>query len=64
MRSPPTIDERLARIEGRMATRDDVDALRASVERRGPGWPRWAAGALFGAALTLGFLALAVAFTR
>jgi hypothetical protein len=45
---PPTADERLARIEERMATRDDVDALRALLERQRPGWTRWAGGALFG----------------
>ena len=61
---PPTAEERLARIEERMATREDLEALAAMLDRRSPGWPRWAAGALFGAALTTGFLALVLAFTR
>ena len=38
-----------------MATRDDVSKLRALLEKRGPPGMRWAAGAVFGAAITVGF---------
>ncbi len=64
MRQPPDLNERLARIEERMATRDDVDELRALLDRRASPGLRWAGRALFSAALTVGFLALVLVFTR
>ena len=64
MQHPPDLNERLARIEEKMATHDDLDELRALLERRALPGLRWAGGALFGAALTVGFLALVLAFTR
>ena len=36
MRKPLDLAERVTRIEERMATRDEVAALRAAIERRGP----------------------------
>ena len=64
MQRPPDLNERLARIEEKMATRDDVEALRALVDRRTAPGLRWAGGALFGAAVTIGFVALVLAFAR
>ena len=64
MQRSPDLDERLARIEERMATRDDVDELRALLDRRASPGLRWAGSALFSAALTVGFLALVLVFTR
>ena len=64
MQHPPDLNERLARIEEKMATREDVEALRALLDRRALPGLRRAGGVLFGAALTLGFLALVLAFTR
>ena len=58
MPRPPDLEERLARIEEKMATRDDVEALRALVDRRTAPGLRWAGSALFGAALAIGFLIL------
>ena len=45
-----------------MATRDDLGELRARLEKRGPPGMRWASGAVFGAAITVGFPILI--FTR
>ncbi len=59
---PADLEERLARIEEKMATRDDLSELRARLEKRGPPGMRWAAGAVFGAAITVGFPILI--FTR
>ena len=64
MQRSPDLNERLARIEERMATRDDVDELRALLDRRASPGLRWAGSALFSAALTVGFLALVLVFTR
>ena len=64
MQRPPDLNERPARIEEKMATRDDVEELRALVERRTAPGLRWAGRALFGAAIAMGFLALVLAFTR
>ena len=63
MRSPPDLAERVARIEERMATREEVDALRATVERRETA-ARWLRGALSTAVIVAGFLALLLVFTR
>ena len=38
-----------------MVTRDDLGELRALLKKRGPPGTRWAAGAVFGAAITVGF---------
>ena len=46
-----------------MATRDEVAELRRLIEGRGAVL-RWAGGALFGAAVALGFLALLLTVTR
>ena len=62
MRSPPDLAERVARIEERMATREEVDELRALIERR-HATARWLRGALSTAAIVLGFLALLLVFT-
>ena len=55
MQRPPDLNERLARIEEKMATRDDLGELKALLEKRGPPGLRWIAGAVFGAAVTVGF---------
>ena len=47
-----------------MATRDDMAALRAAIESRGPPLQRWLGGAVFAAVLAIGFLASVLAFTR
>ena len=62
MRSPPDLHERVARIEQRMATREEVDELRALVQRRET-TARWLRGALSTAAIAAGFLALLLVFT-
>ena len=63
MPQPPDLAERVARIEERMATREEVDALRATVERRETA-ARWLRGALSTAVIVAGFLALLLVFTR
>ncbi len=63
MRSAPDLAERVARIEERMATREEVDALRATVERRETA-ARWLRGALSTALVAAGFLVLLLVFTR
>ena len=62
MQRPPDLAERVARIEEKMATRDEVDALRALVERQGT-TTRWLRGILSTAVIALGFLVLLLAFT-
>ena len=62
MQRPPDLAERVARIEEKMATRDEVDALRALVERQGT-TTRWLRGILSTAVIVLGFLVLLLAFT-
>ena len=62
MQRPPDLAERVARIEERMATREEVDALRALVQRRET-TARWLRGALSTAAIAAGFLALLLVFT-
>ena len=62
-RPPPDLHERVSRIEETMATRDEVAELRRLIEGRGAVL-RWAGGALFGAAVALGFLALLLTVTR
>ena len=64
MQRPPDLNERLARIEEKMATRDDVAELRAAFEANSRPMARWLGGAVFGAMLTVGFLALILMFTR
>ena len=64
MQRPPDLDERLSRIEEKMATREDLEALRALVDRRTAPGLRWAGRALFGAAIAIAFLALVLAFAR
>ena len=64
MQRPPDLNERLARIEEKMATRDDVAELKAAFEANSPPMACWVGGAVFGAALTVGFLALILMFTR
>ena len=63
MPRPPDLQERVARIEEKMATREEVAALRALVERREVS-ARWLRGTLSTAAIALGFLALLLIFTR
>ena len=46
-----------------MATREELDALRAAVERREAA-TRWLRGTLSTAAIAAGFLALLLIFTR
>ena len=64
MQRPPDLNERLARIEEKMATREDVAALRVVIESRGPPIQRWLGGAVFAAVLAVGFLTLVLIFTR
>ena len=61
MQRPPDLAERVARIEERMATRDDLAELRALIERRATA--RWLRGTLSTAAIAAGFLALLLVFT-
>ncbi|MDD9992357.1 MAG: hypothetical protein OXP75_11195 [Rhodospirillales bacterium] len=63
MPRPPDLQERVARIEEKMATREEVAALRAQVESRDAS-ARWFRGTLSTAAIVLGFLALLLIFTR
>ncbi len=63
MQRPPDLAERVARIEERMATRDDLAELRALVERRRRPLLGWLGGTLSTAAIALGFLALLLVFT-
>ena len=62
MQRPPDLAERVARIEEKMATRDEVEELRALVERRET-TSRWLRGTLSTAVIALGFLVLLLAFT-
>ena len=62
MQRPPDLAERVARIEEKMATRDEVAELRAAVERQGT-TTRWLRGILSTAVIALGFLVLLLAFT-
>ena len=62
MQRPPDLTERVARIEEKMATRDEVDALRTLVEHQGT-TTRWLRGILSTAVIVLGFLVLLLAFT-
>ena len=62
MQRPPDLAERVARIEEKMATRDEVEELRAAVESQRAS-ARWIGGALSTAVIALGFLALLLAFT-
>ena len=64
MQRPPDLNERLARIEEKMATRDDVAQLRSTIQSRGAPLHRWLGGAVFAAVLAVGFLALVPIFTR
>ena len=57
---PPDLDERLARIEEKMATRDDVGELRALIKSRNSPMRRW----LGGAVVVLGFQTRVLIFTR
>ncbi len=63
MQRPPDLAERVARIEEKMATRDEVEELRALVERRDT-TTRWLRGTLSTAVIAAGFLALLLVFTR
>ena len=63
MQRPPDLAERVARIEEKMATRDELDELRATVERRDTA-ARWLRGMLSTAVIAAGFLALLLVFTR
>ena len=62
MEPPPDLAERVARIEERMATRDELAELRAAVERR-DAMARRLGRAVSAAAIALGFLALLWVFT-
>ncbi len=62
MQRPPDLAERVARIEERMATRDDLAELRALIETR-HATARWLRGTLSTAAIAAGFLALLLVFT-
>ena len=64
MPRPPDLNERLVPVEEKMATRDDVAALRAAIESRGSTILRWLGGAVLAAAIAIGFLALVRVFTR
>ena len=64
MQRPPDLNERLARIEEKMATRDDLAELRAAFEANRPPMARWLGGAVFAAVLAVGFPALVLIFTR
>ena len=64
MQRPPDLNERLARIEEKMATRDDLSEFRRSwrsAARRGCAGPP---APCSGAAITIGFLGLIMIFTR
>ena len=63
MQRPPDLHERVARIEEKMATREEVDALRARIDRR-DATARWLRGTASAAVIVAGFLALLLAFTR
>ena len=63
MQRPPDLAERVARIEDRMATRDEVEEIRALVERQDT-TTRWLRGTLSTAVIAAGFLALLLVFTR
>ena len=62
MPRPPDLAERVVRIEETMATREELEALRAAVEKQGA-TARWLGGAVSTAAIALGFLALLWVFT-
>ena len=59
---PLDVHERLDRIEERMATRDDIAALRAEMARMGRSPLRRLGSAVFVAAIVIGFTALVVVF--
>ena len=59
---PPDLPARVARIEERMATRDELDELRALIERQAA-TARWLRGTLSTAVIAAGFLALLLVFT-
>ncbi len=66
-RRTPALEERISRIEARMATRDDIAELRAAIEAGGT--PRGAlrrrlTRAVAGAALCVGLAALILALAR
>lgn len=61
MRRSGDIAERLARIEETMATREELDALRAEIERIGRSPRRRLATAAFWAAVGIGFAGLMAA---
>ena len=62
MQRQPDLAERVARIEEKMATREELDALRALVERQDT-TTRWLRGILSTAVIAAGFLALLLVFT-
>ena len=62
MQPPPDLAERVARIEERMATRDELAELRAAVERR-DAMARRLGRAVSAALIATGFLALLWFFT-
>ena len=67
-RRPPDLEDRVARIEERMATRDDIAELRAAMEGY-DGAPRGVlrrrlTRAVAGAALCVGLAALVLALAR
>ena len=62
MQPPPDLAERVARIEERMATRDELAELRARVERRDAA-ARWLGRTVSAAVIAAGFLALLWFFT-
>ena len=64
MPRPPDLHERVARMEETMATREELDALRARVESRQRPVPGWFWSTLAGVTIALGFVALLLMFTR
>ena len=58
---PPDLQERVARIEKKMATPEGVDEFRALVERQEM-TARWLRGSLSTTIILAGFLALMLAF--
>ena len=63
MQRQPDFAERVARIEEKMATRDELDEFRALVERR-TATARWFGGAASVALIGIGFVALVLVFAR
>ena len=62
MQRRPDLAERVARIEEKMATREEVEELRTLVERQDT-TTRWLRGILSTAVIAVGFLVLLLAFT-